>query len=50
MSFHSSGLALGAAAFSSVEEKGMGTVFVGLDVHKLSISFTTTEDGPRCDA
>lgn len=34
-----------AAAFSSVEEEGMDTLFVGLDVHKLSISVTTAEDG-----
>ncbi len=34
-----------AAAFSSVEEEGMDRLFVGLDVHKLSISVTTAEDG-----
>lgn len=45
MSFPSSGLAPDAAAFSSVEEEGMDTLFVGLDVHKLSISVTTAEDG-----
>jgi len=45
MSFPSSGLAPDAATFSSVEEEGMDTLFVGLDVHKLSISVTTAEDG-----
>ncbi len=45
MSFSSSGPAPDAAAFSSVEEEGMGTVFIGLDVHKMSISVTTAEDG-----
>jgi len=45
MSFHSPGLVPDAAAFSSAEEEGMDTVFVGLDVHKVSISVTTAEDG-----
>src|SRR3990167_4317433 len=44
MSFPSSGRVPDAAAFSSVEEEGMGTLFVGLDVHKLSVSVPTAED------
>jgi hypothetical protein len=50
MSFPSSGSVPDAAAFSSVEEEGMDTLFVGLDVHKLSINGTTWSSVARLAA
>lgn len=36
------------AAFSCAEKAGMDSLFVGFDVHKLSISVTGAEEGRDC--